>query len=567
MPQVRDMRAILYVAEDERFSWTLPEQRGTPVIITYSFDTKLPEVGFSIPGESYKTFTRDQQADFRLVLDAYEAVSGVVFVEVDGPAMLTPNRVANIQGAPNAYGATPLTLENFSQSVVLGIGTHRGPDFSPGTRDFRLLLHEVGHTLGLQHAHEGKFTLAPDLDNLSTTVMTYNLPGGASRTNVPGSLDVKATQHLYGKPVDHDDWIFRQQGDLMKITLGDKRDIIIGTNSDTHISGLDGNDRLFGRHHSDSLFGGRGNDELDGGLGQDKLYGGKGADELFGRDGDLVFGGVGDDAMTAAKDIFSASFYGGEGSDRFVGGAGDFGTINAYGGTSSDRLLGRDGTQMLYGDGGKDVLKGGHGADTLFGGGGDDTVAGEVGADVIYGGGGDDLLLGIGAADIIYGGKGRDDVQGGGGNDRAEGGQSNDRMTGAGGNDTLTGGTGKDMLFGGKGADTLFGGGGSDSLYGGTGRDELYTGAGDDVLSGGGGPDTFIIDNGRNRIVDFQLGKDSLELNGSALGLSTFDPDVLFAEVADVKNGKSVLVFGANDRLVLDDVTNLTALAASTDIF
>lgn len=560
MPVVSDIRAIVTEFEAPNASWAMPGERGAATIVTYSFDTLLPEVSFEIPGEQYSTFNAQQQANFRRVLDAYEDKSGLVFVEVDGPGMINVNRVGNIQAAPNAYSSTPLSTEFFTENTVLGIGTHRGTDYSPGTREFRLLLHEVGHAVGLKHSHEGKFTLAAGLDNLSNTVMTYNLPGGASRTNVLGSLDVKATQYLYGKPVDHDDWTFRQDGIGMKITLGGADDTVTGINGENHIKGLGGDDHLIGRNLNDRLYGNAGDDTLDGGYGSDRLYGGKGDDWLVATDDDLIFGGAGDDELRV-NDVFrDARLYGGDGSDRFIGALSD---IQVYGGASADRLLGRDGTQILHGDGGKDVIKGGKGADKLYGGGGDDKVDGQVGADVIEGGGGDDLLQGFGGSDTIFGGKGRDDIQGGGGHDNLRGEQSNDIVTGSGGDDSLFGGGGKDNLFGGKGNDLVTGGGGADSLFGGVGRDTLDGSAGDDRMTGGAGADIFVFAAGSDRITDFSVQNDTLNLAETTLGINGLTVPQLFDDYAQIKNGNTVFVFDTNTRLVIEGITDWDALGGA----
>lgn len=111
-----------------------------------------------------------------------------------------------------------------------------------------------------------------------------------------------------------------------------------------------------------------------------------------------------------------------------------------------------------------------------------------------------------------------------GGNDRLKGGHGDDRVDGATGNDRLTGREGADLLIGGKGNDDLRGGMGRDRLRGGDGNDHLGGGAGADSLRGGAGADIFIFgqetENGRHetdRIVDFDLAKDAIDLRGATL--------------------------------------------------
>jgi trimeric autotransporter adhesin len=59
-----------------------------------------------------------------------------------------------------------------------------------------------------------------------------------------------------------------------------------------------------------------------------------------------------------------------------------------------------------------------------------------------------------------------------------------------------------DSIDGGGGLDRLFGGGGSDVLLGGTGNDTLDGGSGGDTMNGGSGDDLFYADNAQDSIVE-----------------------------------------------------------------
>ncbi len=80
---------------------------------------------------------------------------------------------------------------------------------------------------------------------------------------------------------------------------------------------------------------------------------------------------------------------------------------------------------------------------------------------------------------------------------------------------TFTGGDSLDTIFGSPGDDTIFGKGRNDILDGGAGDDRLVDGRGRDVLTGGTGADIFqfIEDGKRDKITDFELGIDRIDLS------------------------------------------------------
>lgn len=181
---------------------------------------------------------------------------------------------------------------------------------------------------------------------------------------------------------------------------------------------------------------------------------------------------------------------------------------------------------------GIEALSGSNFADRLEGGNADDVMNGLGGADALTGGNGNDRLSGGDGADTLAGGNGDDTLAGGADADRLEGGN---------GNDTLDGGLGNDVLLGGTGNDRLLGGGGADLLDGGTGDDVLVAGAGDSTLTGGSGADTFQFTtaSGTSQITDFARGVDKLDLrlmdaNSAIAGTQafTFSSSGAFSKVA-----------------------------------
>lgn len=119
--------------------------------------------------------------------------------------------------------------------------------------------------------------------------------------------------------------------------------------------------------------------------------------------------------------------------------------------------------------------------------------------------------------ETISAGNGKDDVVGtDGGEDLIEGGNGKDRLFGLDGADRIFGGNGKDYLDGGESADQLFGGNGNDILIG---------GQGDDALTGGRGNDTFVfaLGEGTDTVLDYEVGKDLIGLDGLAFGDLSID--------------------------------------------
>lgn len=81
---------------------------------------------------------------------------------------------------------------------------------------------------------------------------------------------------------------------------------------------------------------------------------------------------------------------------------------------------------------------------------------------------------------------------------------------------TLTAPAAGGALNGTAGADLLVGGAGPDRISGGAGDDILRDGAGVDVLTGGAGADLFVLslDGAADTIMDFELGRDRVDLSG-----------------------------------------------------
>ena len=586
---VRDHTALL--TGDDEARWNGLAEEGAPAIVTYRFhdDGSMPVEPPSwsdFANDGYVPFDARQRAAFRDALDVYAQAAGLRFLELgagDERAMIGVSRTTGSQYG--GWAELPFVYGDFvgtSHLVLDGTGS-----FAPGTWEFEILLHEIGHAVGLKHPFDADMlnaaVLAADLDNTRNTVMSYEY-GSAPRREL-GRLDEDALGQLYGGADGTQGWRAAATDRTIVLRAGGGDDVLTNPNGWFTLYGGGGDDRLVGSggaNGGDRQYGQGGRDRLEGGGGDDALFGGPGADRIEGGWGDdLIEGGSGADRIDGdGPDVPAGAagtddvIRGGGGADRIDAGEGDdrvwgqghadvilgrSGDDRLWGGGGDDRIDGGEGRDRLWGGGGADALDGGSGGDDLRGGAQGDALRGGEGADRLDGEGGDDLLIGGAGADVLIGGAGGDDLRGGGGRDRLDGGRGADALDGGSGDDTLIGrkggdtldgGRGRDELDGGAGVDRLSGGAGHDALAGGGGRDRIDGGRGADVIAGGGGRDLLTGGAGRDvfvfgprdargvdRITDWQGRLDSIDL-------TALDGDARGPRIFEREDGDAMLSYG-----------------------
>lgn len=204
--------------ESPNYRWGSERPTGSAVSVSYSFMKNQPaygDGGGSAQVGSFTPFTDNQKVATRTILNYVASFTQITFIEVDDTGN-SYGQIAfgnNNQTVSSGYSFLPNSIAS-SQigSDVNGdvwISNTYKNQTTPGSFGYSVLLHEIGHSLGLNHP--GNYNAGNNLnsngsgnylgvteDNYHYTVMSYrNVPQGQFRSSY-GSYDILALQYLYG---------------------------------------------------------------------------------------------------------------------------------------------------------------------------------------------------------------------------------------------------------------------------------------------------------------------------------------------------------------------------------
>lgn len=298
----------------------------TSVALSYSFMTAPPADASAEDQRGFIAMTAAQRTGMVAALTAWSNVANIAFTAVAANGNLQFGTNDQSAGNSAAYAYLPDPLGRHPTELYLNNLTSSSTRLTPGQYGYSVLLHELGHTLGLKHPGDytgsGGGADAPYLpsatDSRDYTVMSYNDPSSYGALGLdpltPMLYDIQAMQYLYGANMAYhsgtDVYSFSSRNapiciwdgggdntfDFSACNTGVTVDLHAGAFSSTalayhnvsiafgvligHAIGGNGNDTLVASDSGATLDGGAGNDILVGGAGNDHFNGGSGTDSV-----------------------------------------------------------------------------------------------------------------------------------------------------------------------------------------------------------------------------------------------------------------------------------------------
>jgi Ca2+-binding RTX toxin-like protein len=386
-----------------------------------------PSSGNQEPWDSlFSPLNASQKAYFTSALKSWSNVANLTFYLVAESSTTVGDIRAAFTDTPDAqawaYGPANAA---YGGDVWFGAdSTSARYLWTPGSYEYKTVIHEIGHALGLKHNFAAQASNAAVLpvaqDTRSFTIMSYSAKPGDNDTyfsyepTTPMMLDIQAIQYLYGAnyayhsgadlytfsdSTAYHETIWDGGGiDTLQYTgaWGSNIDIRGGQGSDigvpVYVETSNGT-RLYAVHNvwiapgvtienaiggtwNDTITGNDASNSLQGGSGNDIIYGGLG-DDTFDWDStyrggtDIFYGGAGNDIFVLDTVLDTVVEITGEGSDTiWVSFSYSLSSLpfveNLFAiGPTGLSLAGNSGDNQIGGTSGNDSIDGGAGSDTI----------------------------------------------------------------------------------------------------------------------------------------------------------------------------------------------------------
>lgn len=334
--------------------------------ITFSFPTSAATYSYGSSIAGFEAMNDVQKGAIRSILSQFGSYINVTFTEVNEASTQGTFRFAEEDNAGTAYAYYP-SSGDWGGDVWFNHTSYNNP--VKGTYAYATVLHELGHSMGLDHGQDGLAALPTDHDSLEYSVMTYRSFVGADldgytvmQGSYPTTLminDIAALQYMYGAnyATNSGNTVY-----TWSTTTGENFINGVGQGAST-------TNTIFM-----ALWDGGGNDTYDF------------SNYATNLSVDLAPGGWTTTSSSQLANLggywYSGQYARGNISNAYLHNNNTASLIeNAIGGTGNDTLKGNQTNNTLTGNAGADTLLGYDGSDTLVGGLGNDSLDGGNGTD------------------------------------------------------------------------------------------------------------------------------------------------------------------------------------------